>query len=86
MFINQSLDNEKDILYFRCGHCKRMAPTYDELGRKFVGHDSVTIAKVDCTQEVNRALCNQQNVSIRYSSLPLAKRFVWLNVTALPIL
>lgn len=53
-----------------------MAPTYDELGRKFVGHDSVTIAKVDCTQEVNRALCNQQNVSITYSSLPLAKRFV----------
>ncbi|KAK4313614.1 hypothetical protein Pmani_015047 [Petrolisthes manimaculis] len=46
-----------------CGHCKRMAPTYDELGRKFVGHDSVTIGKVDCTQEVNRALCSQQNVN-----------------------
>lgn len=45
-----------------CGHCKRMAPTYDELGRKFIGHDQVKIAKVDCTQEVNRALCNEQNV------------------------
>ncbi|KAG7172585.1 thioredoxin domain-containing protein 5 homolog [Homarus americanus] len=46
-----------------CGHCKRMAPTYDELGRKFVGHDQVKIAKVDCTQEVNRALCSEQNVN-----------------------
>lgn len=45
-----------------CGHCKRMAPAYDELGRKFVGHDKVKIAKVDCTQEVNRQLCNEQNV------------------------
>ncbi|XP_050712885.1 thioredoxin domain-containing protein 5-like [Eriocheir sinensis] len=45
-----------------CGHCKRMAPTYDELGRKFVGNDKVKIAKVDCTQEVNRGLCSEQNV------------------------
>lgn len=41
-----------------------MAPTYDELGRKFVGHDRVKIAKVDCTQEVNRGLCSEQNVSV----------------------
>lgn len=46
-----------------CGHCKRMAPTYDELGRKFVGHDKVKIAKVDCTQEINRGLCSQQKVN-----------------------
>lgn len=53
---------------FRCGHCKRMAPTYDELGRKFVGHDRVKIAKVDCTQEVNRGLCSAQNVSRIYGN------------------
>ncbi|XP_064105135.1 thioredoxin domain-containing protein 5-like [Macrobrachium nipponense] len=46
-----------------CGHCKRMAPTYEELGRKFVGHSFVKIAKVDCTQEVNRGLCSEQNVN-----------------------
>nr|XP_045615779.1 thioredoxin domain-containing protein 5 homolog [Procambarus clarkii] len=46
-----------------CGHCKRMAPTYDELGRKFVGHGEVKIGKVDCTQEVNRGLCSEQNVN-----------------------
>ncbi|KAG0724573.1 Thioredoxin domain-containing protein 5 [Chionoecetes opilio] len=45
-----------------CGHCKRMAPTYDELGRKFVGNDQVKIGKVDCTHELNRGLCSQQNV------------------------
>ncbi|KAK7074128.1 Thioredoxin domain-containing protein 5 [Halocaridina rubra] len=40
-----------------------MAPTYEELGRKFVGHNQVTIAKVDCTQEINRGLCSAQNVN-----------------------
>lgn len=43
-----------------------MAPTYDELGRKFVGHDKVKIAKVDCTQEINRGLCSQQKVRIYF--------------------
>lgn len=46
-----------------CGHCKRMAPTFDALGRRFVGHEKVKIAKVDCTQEVNRELCREQQVN-----------------------
>lgn len=30
----------------RCGHCKRLAPTWDELAEKFSEAGVVTIAKV----------------------------------------
>jgi len=32
-----------------CGHCKSLAPIYDELAEKFEGVDSVVIAKMDAT-------------------------------------
>lgn len=45
-----------------CGHCKRMAPTWDELAGKFAGSSDAKVAKVDCTLDENRELCNEQGV------------------------
>ena len=52
-------------MILRCGHCKRLAPTWDELAGKFVDHSDVTVAKVDCTSDdnKNKELCSEQGVS-----------------------
>jgi len=48
-----------------CGHCKRLAPTWEKLAQEYVDNDGVKIAHVDCTAEnnVNRALCDGQGVN-----------------------
>jgi thioredoxin domain-containing protein 5 len=48
-----------------CGHCKRMAPTWEKLAENYVDNEGVTIAHVDCTDEENknRALCDGEGVN-----------------------
>ena len=36
------------LLPFRCGHCKKLTPIYDELGEKMAAED-VEIVKMDAT-------------------------------------
>ncbi len=34
-----------------CGHCKRLEPAYEEVGKAFDNSDSVVIGKVDADSE-----------------------------------
>jgi len=48
-----------------CGHCKRLAPTWEELAKKYEDNSDVVIAHVDCTasDNINRPLCDTQGVN-----------------------
>lgn len=52
-FQEMVVDVEKDVLieFYApwCGHCKALAPKYDELGQKLSGEPGVVIAKMDAT-------------------------------------
>jgi protein disulfide isomerase len=52
-FADIVMDEEKDVFveFYApwCGHCKKLAPIWDQLGEKFANVPSVTIAKADAT-------------------------------------
>lgn len=45
-----------------CGHCKRLAPIWEDLGKKFFTNKNVNIIKVDCTLDASKELCNEEEV------------------------
>jgi len=61
-------DNTKDVLveFYApwCGHCKKLAPIYDELGKAFESEQGIVIAKIDAT-----ANSYPETITIRGSQL-----------------
>jgi thioredoxin domain-containing protein 5 len=43
-----------------CGHCKRLAPVWEDLAESFKGSAEVNIATVDCT--VEKDLCSKLEI------------------------
>ena len=50
----------KEVRVGRCGHCKRLAPVWEQLGQHYRGNDNVEIVKVDCT--VEKKTCQRYEV------------------------
>jgi len=46
-----------------CGHCKQLAPKYEELGGVFSTESDVVIAKIDCDGEGNNAIASRYGVT-----------------------
>lgn len=50
-----------------CGHCKRLAPTWEELAAKFNDNPDIRIVKIDCTLDENKGICTSEEVNFDLS-------------------
>ncbi|KAF7488811.1 Protein disulfide-isomerase A3 [Sarcoptes scabiei] len=56
-----------------CGHCKRLAPEYEEAAKKLKSHDPpIVLAKVDCTSDKGKDVCSVHGVN-GYPTLKIFK-------------
>lgn len=46
-----------------CGHCKQLAPIYEELAKAFAGEADVVVAKLDASAEENSDIASKYEVS-----------------------
>ncbi|KRW98196.1 Thioredoxin-like fold [Pseudocohnilembus persalinus] len=45
-----------------CGHCKQLHPKWQQLGQQLSQEEGIKIGAIDCTQQINQALCQKNKV------------------------
>ena len=83
------IDNDKDVLveFYApwCGHCKQLAPVYDEVGEAFADEDNVVIAKMDATaNEIDIDAVQVKGFPRCTSSRVMTRRIPWCTMVDVP--